>query len=712
MIEIYRLSLRFGRKRIFDRFSAKIEDRGITLIDGDSGSGKTTLFRCIVNEVRFGGKIAIDGKFYRGNDAISSKKISYAPADFVLDPKEEVRKTFYEYLSREESAAAMEYFGRYGLNALLHEKFSDLSVGQKSLIQTIFFLSKKADYYLLDEPTAALDQKKIALLEEDLKRISEDRGVLLISHDRRVKLLQNKRIDLACSEDMEEIRGETYRLEKSPGRRLRFGDMKLQKVFLSVAMLFPLMLSLLVMIFHKYESYGFKYFADEYIALTEEKKFQDMKNAEDIGTVLDDVPGFYAIPKDRCASSGYEFKYNDYYSVDLSYPAFNRAKQTEMFVSYAPRVGKNGKKIEHPYEAMISTPVYEYLKKSFSDAGISIVPEGLSFDRFRVIDCFESDDFEVNFSWDEIYEDLYDPEKYIEIYADVPQGKTDREKIYLSEDLFLEKTDRALPFLAEDWPIEYVSGYREIYLPDAEKYEKVKSEIAVLHCRTSYIPAPSDPVLKEGRLPADSREILLSGTLRNTEIEANLKEKGYTVTGYTEDHLFYPFVAKIYMTGGEAFRHIDAKGKAVLFYGADPLKLSEKSGCFAWSSSEWSELHDRSVRFPIFAGGLSLMALIDAGYIFCFVNETRKRYEFFYTIGIDRGKIRDNFMRLFARFALLFGAALLAFFVFMLYWMRFLFVSSSLVRVIVLLLPFLFLETVLILIAGGAILLQRRKLWR
>lgn len=711
MIEIYQLSLRFGKKQIFHRFNATIEDRGITLIDGDSGAGKTTLLRCLVNEIRFGGKIAIDGKFYRGNDAISSKKISYAPANFVLDPNEEVWTMFHAYLSKEECGIAMNYFDRYEINSLLHERFSDLSVGQRSLIQTVFFLSKKADYYFLDEPTASLDQKKISLLEEDIKRIAEDESVVLISHDRRMKLLYDKRIDLSVSEETEEIRGEQYRGEKVSFQRLNFGKTNLQKVFLSVAMLFPLLFSLTVATVQKYGSYGFKSFPDEYIVLTEEKTFQREVYIDDVGKILDNVADLYAIPKRRCVSSGYEFFYNDFYSIDLSDSALYGAKQHGMFCTYTPRVGLNGKKIERPYEAMISTPVYEYLKKNFSKAGVSIAPEQLSFNSFRVVDCFESDDFEVNFSWDNLYDDLYNCKTYIDIYSELPQGKTDLQKIYLSEDLLTEKINFKLPFLKNDWSFEIVSGYREIFIPDEEKYEKVKETIASSVSSLSYLPAPSDLMLREGHAPADAREIVLSNALRDTEIEENLKMKGYAVAGYTEENLFYPYVAKIYMTPGEAFRKSNLNVREVLFSGGDPMTVSQQSGYFVWSASAWAKLSDRSIRFPIVTGGLSFMGLIDLGYLFFFVNETRKRYELYYVIGADRRNIRENYLRLFARFVLLFGAALLAFFVLMFYRLKFLYVSSVLFEVIAVLLPFLFLETVLILILGGAILFRKRKLW-
>ncbi len=220
MIYLRDVSLSFADRKIFDRITWTITDRGRVGLVGDNGTGKTTLLRAIL------GSVEIDS----GTIEIPDRKratIGYLPQDLVeLDPV-----PLMDYLRRQSGIAALEEAVKLSEEALsqadpddpAHEKFlkeyedaiaafqakdgyafeaqakqilagfgfrerdftkncGDFSGGWKMRIMLAVILLSRPDIMLLDEPTNHLDTESLEWLESWLKDYPGT--IITIAHDR------------------------------------------------------------------------------------------------------------------------------------------------------------------------------------------------------------------------------------------------------------------------------------------------------------------------------------------------------------------------------------------------------------------------------------------------------------------------------------------------------------------------------------------------
>ena len=183
-LTVKNLSKSFGKKTIFSDFSYSFEDNGVYILRGESGIGKTTLLRIIAG---------LDNN-YRG-DVIGGGigRISFAFQDYRLFPElsalenviigtpndgEEIKKEAVELLS---------YLGFSSSDMELLP--SELSGGMKQRVSLARAFLKKAPLLLLDEPTKELDALLCERVCEVIKKIAEDKLVVLVTHKEEDALL-------------------------------------------------------------------------------------------------------------------------------------------------------------------------------------------------------------------------------------------------------------------------------------------------------------------------------------------------------------------------------------------------------------------------------------------------------------------------------------------------------------------------------------------
>ena len=174
--------------------SLKLPDKGMIFLLGKSGSGKSTLLNLLGGLDRYNsGEIIIKG--------VSSKNFKQQHFDSYRNTY--VGFIFQEYNILEEFsvganiALAIELQGRKAqddqINAILKEvdlegygnrKPNELSGGQKQRVAIARALVKNPEIIMADEPTGALDSNTGRQVLETLKRLSEDKLVIVVSHDR------------------------------------------------------------------------------------------------------------------------------------------------------------------------------------------------------------------------------------------------------------------------------------------------------------------------------------------------------------------------------------------------------------------------------------------------------------------------------------------------------------------------------------------------
>lgn len=225
LISIKNLSKTFGSghttvKAVQD-ISLDIEPGDIVLIMGPSGSGKTTLISMIGTLMRPSkGFVSIDGQ---NVTELSSNKL----ADFRLNTLGFVFQSFnlLAALTAElnvmlpllangtpKSAArkkASELLAKLGIEQRLHHLPRDLSGGEKQRVAVARALVNEPKLILADEPTANLDSKTGHEVMQLLCQTacSENRAVIIVSHDERLKNVAKRVITIEDGRFVREEKG-------------------------------------------------------------------------------------------------------------------------------------------------------------------------------------------------------------------------------------------------------------------------------------------------------------------------------------------------------------------------------------------------------------------------------------------------------------------------------------------------------------------------
>ncbi len=178
-----------------DNVSLTFPDNGMVFLLGKSGSGKSTLLNLIGGLDDYtSGEIIIKGKScndFKQSDYNSYRNtfIGFIFQEFNVLEEYNVGKNISLALEIQDKTAPKEavesvmeivdldksYFER---------KISELSGGQKQRVAIARALIKNPDIILADEPTGALDSATGKQVLETLKRVSKEKLVIVVSHDR------------------------------------------------------------------------------------------------------------------------------------------------------------------------------------------------------------------------------------------------------------------------------------------------------------------------------------------------------------------------------------------------------------------------------------------------------------------------------------------------------------------------------------------------
>lgn len=190
--------------KAIDNVSIKFPDTGMVFLLGKSGSGKSTLLNLLGGLDKYdSGEITIKGESTR---------------NFKQQHFDSYRNTYVGFIFQEYNiledfsvganiALAIELQGRKAtddeINQILREvdlegygnrKPNELSGGQKQRVAIARALVKNPEIIMADEPTGALDSNTGRQVFDTLKKLSREKLVIIVSHDREFSELYADRI--------------------------------------------------------------------------------------------------------------------------------------------------------------------------------------------------------------------------------------------------------------------------------------------------------------------------------------------------------------------------------------------------------------------------------------------------------------------------------------------------------------------------------------
>ena len=211
MLEVKGLCKYFGGIRAVDDCSFKAEAGRITALIGPNGAGKTTAFNCISRTMTpTSGEVWLDGTRIDGLrphkiTALGLSRtfqISRNLADMTV--LENVicqsrisgwRDLFRPAMSPEEIDKAMGILDFLGITRIAHEDGSNLSYGQKKLMDLAALLMSDPKIILLDEPAGGVNPTLLEEIVGHIRKLNEQGlTVLIVEHNMELIMRLSHRV--------------------------------------------------------------------------------------------------------------------------------------------------------------------------------------------------------------------------------------------------------------------------------------------------------------------------------------------------------------------------------------------------------------------------------------------------------------------------------------------------------------------------------------
>ena len=169
-IQINNLCKKYGKKVIFDNFSASVDFDGILMVKGKSGLGKTTLIKMLAGLE----------KPNSGEISVPAERISFMFQEDRLIPFVSVLKNLTAVCDEEK---ALKYLSLMELEQEKDASPLSLSGGMRRRVALARALCYDSELIILDEPFKGLDEALKIKIGEILKKESNARPIIIVSHE-------------------------------------------------------------------------------------------------------------------------------------------------------------------------------------------------------------------------------------------------------------------------------------------------------------------------------------------------------------------------------------------------------------------------------------------------------------------------------------------------------------------------------------------------
>ncbi|MDQ0857280.1 ABC transporter ATP-binding protein [Bacillus sp. V2I10] len=195
MVEVSKVSKRYGNKNVVEDVSIRVEKGKITSFIGPNGAGKSTLLSMVSRLIKKDtGQVFIDGTDigeWKSNDL--AKKISILKQSNHLNIRLTIRDLVsfgrFPYskgnLTKEDMKHVDEAIQYMELQGMQDKYLDQLSGGQQQRAFIAMVIAQNTEYVLLDEPLNNLDMKHSVQIMKVLRRLVDELGktVVIVIHD-------------------------------------------------------------------------------------------------------------------------------------------------------------------------------------------------------------------------------------------------------------------------------------------------------------------------------------------------------------------------------------------------------------------------------------------------------------------------------------------------------------------------------------------------
>ncbi len=190
----------YGDRTVVNDISFEVNKGEVVGLLGPNGAGKTTTFYMVVGLVKpNGGKVFLDGKdLTKETMNIRAKHgIGYLPQEASIFRKLSVEDNIKlvlevnDKLNDEQKALKLEeLLDEFGVKKLRKESAVSLSGGERRRVELARALAASPEFILLDEPFTGIDPIAIGEIKENIRKLSEEKGlgVLITDHNPKATL--------------------------------------------------------------------------------------------------------------------------------------------------------------------------------------------------------------------------------------------------------------------------------------------------------------------------------------------------------------------------------------------------------------------------------------------------------------------------------------------------------------------------------------------
>lgn len=189
MIKVENLTKKFGEFLALDKVSFEVRKGEVLGFLGPNGAGKTTTMRILTGLISpTGGDIKVENLNVLDNSLEIRKMIGYLPESVPLYEDMKV----YEYLKFMAEMRGVKksqlvdkirkITDMCGLKRVIRQPISELSKGYRQRVGLAQAMINDPDILVLDEPTSGLDPNQIVEIRNLIKKIGENKTVILSTH--------------------------------------------------------------------------------------------------------------------------------------------------------------------------------------------------------------------------------------------------------------------------------------------------------------------------------------------------------------------------------------------------------------------------------------------------------------------------------------------------------------------------------------------------